>query len=91
MAAPGSGTRKPAAARKRAAPAPRGRRAREAVATTIDPERRRALIAEAAYRIAATRNFAPGRELADWLEAERSVDLQLQAEGGREKAAVSHE
>jgi hypothetical protein len=87
MAAPGSGTRKPAGARKRAAPGPVRRRAPETVAAAIDPERRRALIAEAAFWIAASRHFAPGHELADWLEAERRVDLQLQREGGGEKAA----
>jgi hypothetical protein len=36
-------------------------------------ENRDALIAKAAYYLAAKRNFAPGHELDDWLEAERSL------------------
>jgi hypothetical protein len=36
-------------------------------------EQRRARIAEAAYRKAAQRGFAPGGELDDWLAAEREV------------------
>lgn len=35
---------------------------------------RRALIAETAYFRSERRNFAPGRELQDWLEAEAEVD-----------------
>ncbi len=31
-------------------------------------------IAEAAYRRAQQRNFAPGHDLEDWLEAEKEVD-----------------
>jgi len=31
------------------------------------------MIATAAYYLAAARNFSPGHELDDWLEAERSV------------------
>jgi len=91
MAAPGSGTRTPAGAPKRAAPPASRRRAREAVPAPVDPERRRALIAESAFWIAASRHFAPGHELADWLEAERRVDLQLQREGGEEQAAESRD
>ena len=34
-------------------------------------------IAEAAYRRAQQRNFAPGHDLEDWLEAEREVDALL--------------
>lgn len=40
-------------------------------------ERRRTMIAEAAYFRAQSRGFAPGSELDDWLEAEWSVDEQL--------------
>jgi hypothetical protein len=43
-------------------------------ATGIEPEadeRRRRRIAERAYRRAEQRGFAPGRELDDWLAAER--------------------
>jgi len=35
------------------------------------------MIAVAAYYIAAQRNFAPGRELDDWLTAEQTVKSQL--------------
>ena len=31
-------------------------------------------IAEAAYRRAQQRNFAPGHDLEDWLEAEKEID-----------------
>jgi hypothetical protein len=41
-------------------------------------------IAEAAYLRAERRSFAPGLELADWLEAEREIDALLAAkETGR--------
>jgi hypothetical protein len=42
---------------------------------------REARIAEAAYWRAERRGFAPGHELDDWLEAERSID---DGEGARE-------
>jgi len=35
------------------------------------------MIATAAYYLAAARNFAPGYELDDWLEAERTVHAKL--------------
>ena len=37
------------------------------------PAERHAMIAEAAYYIAEQRGFEPGRELVDWLRAEREV------------------
>jgi len=43
----------------------------------IDPERRRALIAEAAYFRAERRGFEPGYETQDWLAAETEVDTAL--------------
>ena len=42
-----------------------------------EPERRRAMIAEAAYYRAAGRGFEPGRELEDWTFAEGEVDAML--------------
>src|ERR1700754_342928 len=36
---------------------------------------RHARIAALAYELARRRNFAPGRELADWLEAERQIEF----------------
>ena len=44
---------------------------------TIDPERRRALVAQAAYFCAEHRSFEPGHEVEDWLAAERQVDAAL--------------
>ncbi|HEX4051912.1 MAG TPA: DUF2934 domain-containing protein [Steroidobacteraceae bacterium] len=46
-------------------------------AALIDPARRRALIAEAAYFRAERRGFAPGHEAEDWLAAELEVDTAL--------------
>jgi len=43
----------------------------------IDPERRHALIAEAAYLRAERRGFSPGHEVEDWLSAEIEVDTAL--------------
>lgn len=45
------------------------------VAATLDPtpEDVGSMIATAAYFLAAARNFSPGHELDDWLEAERAV------------------
>jgi hypothetical protein len=48
-----------------------------AVATFVDPERRAALIAEAAYFRAEKRGFVPGHEREDWLAAEAEVDARL--------------
>lgn len=53
------------------------RKAPASVAPLIDPERRRALIAEAAYFRAERRGFAPGHEAEDWLAAEVEVDTAL--------------
>lgn len=43
----------------------------------VDPTRRSALIARAAYFRAQSRGFEPGHELADWLAAEAEVDAEL--------------
>jgi hypothetical protein len=43
----------------------------------VDPERRDALIAEAAYFRAEKRGFQPGHETQDWLAAEAEVDARL--------------
>jgi hypothetical protein len=47
------------------------------VAPVIDPEHRRALIAQVAYYRAERRGFEPGREAEDWLSAEAEVDTAL--------------
>jgi predicted transcriptional regulator len=36
-------------------------------------------IAEAAYRRAQSRNFAPGHDLEDWLEAEKEIDAAMKS------------
>jgi hypothetical protein len=46
-------------------------------AAMIDPDRRRALIAELAYYRAERRGFEPGHENEDWLSAEAEVDTAL--------------
>lgn len=43
----------------------------------VGPEKRAALIAEAAYYRAQKRGFAPGHETEDWLAAEAEVDAKL--------------
>jgi hypothetical protein len=43
----------------------------------IDPESRRALIAQAAFYRAERRGFEPGHEVQDWLAAEAEVDTGL--------------
>lgn len=43
----------------------------------IGPERRRSMIAQAAYFRAKRRGFEPGYELDDWLNAEAEVDMAL--------------
>ena len=43
----------------------------------VGPEKRAALIAEAAYFRAEKRGFAGGHETEDWLAAESEVDAQL--------------
>lgn len=43
----------------------------------VAPEERRAMIAEAAYFRAQARGFEPGREIEDWLAAEKEIDAAL--------------
>ena len=49
-------------------------RAKGATASERNANERQRRIAEAAYRRAELRGFAPGYELDDWLEAEKEVD-----------------
>jgi len=51
-----------------------------------EAERRRAMIAEAAYLRAAQRHFEPGHELEDWLAAESALGLR----GAPDNAAKTH-
>ncbi len=48
----------------------------------ISPEVRHAMIAEAAYLRAERRGFAPGKEMEDWLVAEKEIDAMLAAGHG---------
>jgi hypothetical protein len=47
---------------------------------TVSADRRRGMIAEAAYLRAERRGFAPGGEEEDWLAAEAEVDRLLSAD-----------
>lgn len=49
----------------------------DSIAPALSSDRRRALIARAAYFRAEKRGFAPGGEAQDWLEAEHEIDLLL--------------
>lgn len=64
---------------KTAAPEPASPGEVQVVAATLDPtpEDVGTMIATAAYYLAAARNFMPGHELDDWLEAERTVHARL--------------
>jgi hypothetical protein len=53
--------------------------AAEARAPAPTPEEREQMVAVAAYYRALKRNFEPGRELEDWIEAEAEVDATLRA------------
>jgi hypothetical protein len=46
----------------------------------VTPDRRRGMIAEAAYLRAERRGFAPGGEEEDWMAAEAEVDQLLSAD-----------
>lgn len=50
-------------------------------------EKRRIMIAEAAYYMAERRGFEAGRELEDWLLAEAQVDAALSGEAAGSRAA----
>jgi len=56
---------------------PKRRKSTPAKLLEITPEERWRLIAVAAYYKAEKRDFAPGREVDDWLESEREVDELL--------------
>jgi len=57
--------------------APRKTLTTKTEAATPSSEELGGMIATAAYYLAAARNFTPGHELDDWLEAERSVRARL--------------
>jgi Protein of unknown function (DUF2934) len=47
---------------------------------SVSAEKRRVMIAEAAYYISERRGFEAGREMQDWLLAEQQVDAALAGE-----------
>jgi hypothetical protein len=63
--------------------APRTAAPRSVAKTTISNEEIYHLIAETAYFKAKARNFEPGGEVQDWIEAEAEVKDRLQASPGR--------
>jgi hypothetical protein len=68
-------TKKPA--RRTNVPAARQQIIETHLRETIDPERRRAMVSEAAYFYAEHRGFEPGHELEDWLAAEDQIRATL--------------
>lgn len=67
-------SRKTRARKAPTGPAPAAKdEAIDIVAPHRDSAELQGMIATAAYFLAAERNFAPGRELEDWFEAERRV------------------
>jgi hypothetical protein len=50
------------------------------VRADLSPEEIRQLVAEAAYYRAKERNFEPGHELEDWIEAESEVMARINGE-----------
>jgi hypothetical protein len=53
-------------------------KAEKSAALNISPEERWKMVAVTAYHKAEKRNFAPGNDLQDWVEAEQEVDKLLQ-------------
>ncbi len=51
--------------------------ARKAPARKVSDQERYEMIQRHAYFLAEARNFEPGHEMADWIEAERFVDEML--------------
>ncbi len=51
--------------------------ARKAPARRVSDQERYEMIQRHAYFLAEARNFEPGHEMADWIEAERFVDEML--------------
>jgi len=52
----------------------------------VNPQRRAALIAQAAYFRAMRRGFAAGHDVEDWLAAEAEVDAELLSGGPHSSA-----
>jgi hypothetical protein len=70
-------TNRPRNAGKITLPKPAPVRKPSAALQEITEERRRAIIAEAAYYMAERRGFEAGHELEDWLLAERQLEVAI--------------
>lgn len=77
VAKPNVVAKKPRAARKVAAPTVETVVTQAVVAAVPSADELNGMIATAAYYLAAERNFTPGHELDDWLEAERRIRATL--------------
>jgi len=66
---------------------PRAPKAQPDGATDMDPQERRAMIAQAAYLRAERRGFEPGHETEDWLAAEQDVGHLLSTVAASETEA----
>ena len=64
---------------------PTGRASAQITEVPVDPEARWHRIATAAYYRAQARDFVPGYELQDWLEAEREFDAEGRHSGRRQQ------
>jgi hypothetical protein len=72
-----AGTTAPKTARRpRAAAVADATAAPVAVTEPLSAERRHHMIEVAAYFLSESRGFVPGREMDDWLSAERAIDQQ---------------
>jgi hypothetical protein len=58
----------------------------DAAKGTVSAEGRRVMIAEAAYYISERRGFGAGREIEDWLLAEKQVNALLSGNGPKPAA-----
>jgi hypothetical protein len=71
-----AGPTAPKTARRPRAAAPVAAAPVATAAASLSPERRHQMIEVAAYYLAESRGFVPGREMDDWLSAERAIDQQ---------------
>lgn len=78
VAKPKAAAKKPRGTARKAASQPTAAvEATTVITPTPSPEELNGMIATAAYYLAEERNFTPGHELDDWLEAERRIRATL--------------
>ena len=73
-----SSTKKTAAKKSSSAKKKTAARTEQPSRLAITPEERWKMIAIAAYHRAEKRNFAPGNDFQDWVEAEKEIDKLMQ-------------